>query len=175
MQCLSQFQFWDSPLYCIFWIVSRARLHSCCVVLIPTNCLLQAKTLGNHCGVLHPSWGKMTLSGGILEGNTGKLKNNLIITMKCFSPCPGLVTSLPLGEHGWIVGPYVIVVSAQDNSFKMATVVVVLVNLKEIREGIIHIPSQVLRLHCVPGDVCELWLHDIVQGESLYPIMSGQV
>ena len=40
---------------------------------------------------------KMTLYGGILEGNMSKLKNNLIIMTKHIIPCPVLVTSLPLG------------------------------------------------------------------------------
>ena len=40
---------------------------------------------------------KVTLSGEILEGDTGKLENNLIIMAKRVSPFTGLVTSLPLG------------------------------------------------------------------------------
>ena len=57
----------------------------------------------------------------------------------------------------------------------MATVVVGLVNFKDIREGVVNIPSQVLQLQHFPRGVCELWLHDCVQGEILNTIMCGQV
>ena len=40
---------------------------------------------------------KMTLSGGILEGHTCKLKNNLIIMAERASPLARLGTSLPMG------------------------------------------------------------------------------
>ena len=79
---------------------------------------------------------KMTLSRGILEGHTCKLKDNLIITAKCVSPFTGLVTRLPLGQGGWIFGPDNVFVSFGDNVGKTLTVVVGLVNLNEIREAL---------------------------------------
>ncbi len=131
--------------------------------------------LGDHYGLQTLLGDKMTLSGGILEGDMGKLKNNLIIIPKCIGPCPGFVTGLPLGKHCRILGPYSIVVSVRDNSSKSWTVKVSLVNLEEIRNGIIHIPSQVLQAHCVPGEISKSWSHDVVQVETLYSIMGGQV
>ncbi len=68
-----------------------------------------------------------------------------------------------------------VVVSVGDNSCKIKSIEVCLFDLKEIRRCIKHIPSQVLWAHHVLGEVCKLWSHDIVQGETLYPIMSGQV
>ena len=118
---------------------------------------------------------KMTISREILEGKTSKLKNNLIIMMKPISPCLGFVTGLPLCQHGQIVGPYVIVVSVRDNSHKAMTAKVGLINLKEIGEGIMHIHSQVLWVHHVPGVMCEHWSHKVVQDKSLKPITAGQV
>ena len=52
---------------------------------------------------------KMTLSGGILEDNMGKLKNNLIVPTKCINLCPRFVSGLPLSQHGWIVSLYLTV------------------------------------------------------------------
>ena len=68
-----------------------------------------------------------------------------------------------------------IVVLVRDNSCEMVTVKVSLIDLKEIRECIVHIALQVLQTHCVPGEACEFWSHDIVHRETLYPIMCGQV
>ncbi len=92
---------------------------------------------------------------------------------KHVSPFAGLVTSLPLGQHSWIFGPYQVVVLVQDNPGKTVTVVVGLVNLREIREGIMHILSQFLWGYCARGEMCKLWSQNVVRGESLNPIMTG--
>ena len=88
---------------------------------------------------------------------------------------PRFITGLPLGQQGWTLGPYVIVVSIQDNSHIMATVKIGLIILKEIGVGIMHIPPQVLWIHHVPGEMCKLWAYNIVHGESLNAIMTRQV
>ncbi len=56
-------------------------------------------------------WDKITLYKQILEGNMGKLKNNVIITIKSVSPGSGLIASLPLSMHSQILGPYMIIIS----------------------------------------------------------------
>ena len=82
---------------------------------------------------------KITLSRGILESDMGNLKNNLIITAKRVSPLTRRVTSLPLGQHSRIVGPFQVIVSFGDNLCKTLTVVVGLVNLKKDRVGIVYL------------------------------------
>ena len=77
-------------------LVGQVAFLSCSVnankmSLASKKCLVTTVVLSTLLG------DKMTLSGGILEGDKGKLENNLIIMTKRFSPFSGLVTSLSLG------------------------------------------------------------------------------
>lgn len=118
---------------------------------------------------------KVSLPGRVLEGNMSKLKCNLIIMLKHVSLDGSFMTSFPHGNYHLIFGHHIIITFVWNNLGKTATIKVYLIELEEVGERFIHITPLVLRLHHLPREMCELWSHNIIQGEPINPKMSRQV
>ena len=81
----------------------------------------------------------------------------------------GLIASLPLSKDIQILWPDLIIIPDRENLRRLVTVKVSLIKLKEVGEGVIHIPPPVLGLHHVLGEVHKHKSHNDIRGNPSTP------
>ena len=148
-----------------------SQVKSSHAVLMPTNCPLQAKMLGDHLCFMPWLWKNDTLQGNPWRQHGQAEKQFHHCNRKCQS---GLWTYYLSHTELVQIDSW----SVHENYLnprwlsETATIKVGLFNLKKVKKSIMDISPQVLQTHRVPGEICKLWMDNIIQRESFNPIMT---